>query len=123
MCSLLYLQHQAITEDLKMTITITINQLSVLINMAVKTIRSTLVRNPKALPPRLLIPGQRKLLWLRSDVEKFYENQNRAQGSNPNFANLACSKSDQTLEVNQEVKRRRGRPRKVNQIKSGGVTK
>lgn len=68
-----------------MTLTLDINQLSQEINLAIKTIRTTLVRNPTALPPRLVIPGQKRLLWLRSDVEKFYESQVRAHGSNQNF--------------------------------------
>jgi hypothetical protein len=53
-----------------LSITVDIKQLSQEIHLAVKTIRSTLVNNPTALPPRLIICGQKKLLWLRDDVIK-----------------------------------------------------
>jgi hypothetical protein len=60
-----------------LSITIDIKQLSEEIHLAVKTIRSTLVNNPTALPPRLIICGQKKLLWLREDVIKYYSTQKK----------------------------------------------
>lgn len=62
-----------------------INQLSVEIHLSVKTIRTVLTRKPGSLPPRLIIPGQKKLLWLREDVVSFYRAQTRVQGVNPAF--------------------------------------
>lgn len=97
-----------------MTLILNINQLSKEVNLAVKTIRTTLVRNPQALPPRLLIEGQKKLLWLRSDVEKFYESQVRAHGSNPNFTTLKAKLP--TVLVQGIRKRKPGRPTKAEQI-------
>lgn len=104
------------------TITLNIQQLSIETNLSIKTIRTTLVRNPGALPPRLLISGQKKLLWLREDVENFYKSQVRKHGSNPCFSVQAKSNLDTDYLIRPE-KRKRGRPRKVNKIKSGGVTK
>lgn len=37
------------------------------------TIRKDLARRPKSLPPRLVIPDSRKLLWLESDVMSWLE--------------------------------------------------
>ena len=39
-----------------------------LIHRAVATIKVDLRRRPESLPPRLLIPGSTKILWLESDV-------------------------------------------------------
>jgi hypothetical protein len=38
------------------------------------TIRADISRRPNSLPPRLLIPDSRKLLWLESDVMSWLEN-------------------------------------------------
>lgn len=38
-----------------------------LIHRAVATIKVDLRRRPESLPPRLLIPGSTKILWLESD--------------------------------------------------------
>ena len=32
------------------------------------TVRADIARRPKSLPPRLIIPDSRRLLWLESDV-------------------------------------------------------
>lgn len=103
-----------------MTITINIQQLSEEINLSVKTIRTTLIRNPAAIPPRIIISGQRKLLWLREDVERFYRNQPKIHGSNPDFSTINRLPSDSSLP---EI-RRRGRPTKAEQlsrVKNGGA--
>ena len=39
-----------------------------LIHRAVATIKVDIRRRPEPLPPRLLIPGSTKILWLESDV-------------------------------------------------------
>ena len=39
-----------------------------LIHKTPATVRVDLARRPKSLPPRLIIPDSRKLLWLESDV-------------------------------------------------------
>ena len=38
------------------------------------TVRVDLGRRPKSLPPRLVIPDSRKLLWLESDVIAWIDN-------------------------------------------------
>ena len=44
-----------------------------LIHRAVATIKVDLRRRPESLPPRLLIPGSTKILWLESDVLAWLE--------------------------------------------------
>ena len=65
--------------------------LAPLIHRAVATIKADLRRRPDSLPPRLLIPGSTKMLWLESDV-------------------LAWLQSCRTAAVPEPVKPRRGRP-------------
>lgn len=100
-------------DDKKMnnTITLDIYQLSAEIHLAEKTIRSTLVRNPQALPPRLLIPGQKRLLWLRTDVQKWYEKQDKIHGSNPRFSSLPKPTDVRNVGI-----KKPGRPKKTMKI-------
>lgn len=97
-----------------MTITLDITGLSREIHLAIKTIRSTLVNNPAALPPRLVIPGQKRLLWLREDVENFYRGQVKGHGSNPAFstAQLAVEPAANAKSTEKKV----GRPTKAEQV-------
>jgi predicted DNA-binding transcriptional regulator AlpA len=48
--------------------TLTPEDLSPLLGRAVSTIKTDARRKPESLPPRLRIPGSKKLLWLESDV-------------------------------------------------------
>lgn len=48
--------------------TMGVEELSVLLRRAVDTIRSDARRRPETLPPRIIIPGTSKLLWLEDDV-------------------------------------------------------
>ena len=48
--------------------TLGVEELSVLLRRAVDTIRSDARRRPDTLPPRIVIPGTTKLLWLEEDV-------------------------------------------------------
>jgi len=48
--------------------TIGVEELSTLLRRAVETIRSDARRRPETLPPRIVIPGTSKLLWLEEDV-------------------------------------------------------
>lgn len=95
-----------------MTITLCIDDLSREIHLAVKTIRSTLVNNPKALPPRLVIPGQKRLLWLREDVENFYRGQIKGHGSNPDYS----TKQPEPAVEDKPTIKKRGRPTKAEQM-------
>lgn len=42
------------------------------------TIRTDCRRRPQSLPPRLKIPGSRRLLWLESEVSKWLREQQKA---------------------------------------------
>lgn len=99
-----------------MTITLDIANLSKEIHLAIKTIRSTLVNNPKALPPRLVIPGQKRLLWLREDVENFYRSQVKGHGSNPDFSPKQPEQPEQPEQLKQAGAKKRGRPTKAAQM-------
>ena len=49
--------------------TITIQQLAEILNRSPSTIATEVSKSPHKLPPRLKLPGSRKVLWLKSDVE------------------------------------------------------
>jgi predicted DNA-binding transcriptional regulator AlpA len=48
--------------------TLDIKQIAEILHKAVSTIYEDVHRRPNSLPPRLVIPGSSKLLWLESDV-------------------------------------------------------
>ena len=50
-----------------------VKELSLKIRKTVRTIQVDVTRRPETLPPRLIIPGGRKLLWLDTDVDKWLE--------------------------------------------------
>ncbi len=54
--------------------TLTVHELSAVIHRKVPSIKSDLSRKPESLPPRIVIPGSSKLVWLESDVLKWLEN-------------------------------------------------
>ena len=45
-----------------------VTDLARLLHKAKRTVEVDVTRRPEALPPRLKIPGSRKVLWLESDV-------------------------------------------------------
>jgi hypothetical protein len=51
--------------------TMTIDELAPLLKRDVETLRRDLSRRPESLPPRLLIPGTRRLVWLEQDVKEW----------------------------------------------------
>lgn len=48
--------------------TLGVEELAVLLRRKPDTIRSDARRRPNTLPPRIVIPGTTKLLWLEEDV-------------------------------------------------------
>lgn len=48
--------------------TLGVEEMAVVLRRAVETIRSDASRRPETLPPRIIIPGTSKLLWLEDDV-------------------------------------------------------
>lgn len=53
---------------------LTIDDLSALLHRSAKTIAAEVTKAPHKLPPRLRLPGSRKVLWLASDVEAWLRN-------------------------------------------------
>ena len=53
--------------------TLGVEQISELLHKSVSTIYMDVRRRPNCLPPRLIIPGSSKLLWLEVDVLKWLE--------------------------------------------------
>lgn len=53
--------------------TLGVKQISELLHKSPDSIYSDVGRNPNSLPPRLVIPGSAKLLWLESDVQEWLE--------------------------------------------------
>lgn len=50
-------------------LTLSLDELAVTLCKSVSTIKTQLVRCPEVIPPPLRIPGTRRLLWRREDVE------------------------------------------------------
>lgn len=59
--------------------TLTAEDLAPLLNRSVSTIKSDVRRRPQSLPPRLKIPGSKKLLWLETDVTAWFKQCKRAR--------------------------------------------
>ena len=51
--------------------TLTIDDLAVILNRARATIATEVTKAPHKLPPRLHLPGSRRVLWLKEDVENW----------------------------------------------------
>lgn len=49
-----------------------------LVHRTVSTIKVDARRKPESLPPRLMIPGSKKVLWLESDVLAWIKSQSSA---------------------------------------------
>lgn len=50
-----------------------INELSAVLHRSPKTVRSDVTRRPETLPPRVRVPGGRKVLWRAQDVAAWLE--------------------------------------------------
>ena len=51
--------------------TLTIKDLASILNRSPATIATEVSKAPHKLPPRLYLPGSRRVLWLQEDVEKW----------------------------------------------------
>ena len=60
--------------------TMTIDALAALLNRAPSTVATEVSKAPHKLPPRLKLPNSRKVLWLKSDVEKWIHEHRTAEG-------------------------------------------
>jgi hypothetical protein len=59
--------------------TLTASDLSQLLRRSVSTIKADAQRRPETLPPRLVIPGSSRLLWLEDDVIAWVNNLRRQE--------------------------------------------
>ena len=50
---------------------LTIAELAPLLGLAVATLRSDVSRRPQVLPPRVIFPCSRRVVWRRGDVRKW----------------------------------------------------
>ena len=81
---------------------ITVEELAFALKKTVKSIRSDATRNPKCLPPRCRLPGNKRLLWRREDVKDWIDNSVELRGENCDIAK----------DVN-SLQKKRGRPPKM----------
>lgn len=58
--------------------TLTAEDLAPLLHRTAETISTDARRRPHSLPPRLRIPGSRKLLWLEADVIEWIQEHREA---------------------------------------------
>ena len=80
---------------------ITVEELAFALKKTVKSIRSDATRNPKCLPPRCRLPGNKRLLWRREDVKDWIDKSVESKTENDDIAK----------EINR-FQRKRGRPLK-----------
>jgi len=52
---------------------LTVKELAEFLRMSVNTVKADVSRRPHVLPPRMKIPGSRRVLWRRIDVERWME--------------------------------------------------
>jgi len=75
---------------------ITVEELAFALKKTVKSIRSDATRNPKCLPPRCRLPGNKRLLWRREDVKDWIDKslgRNRTHFSGKDKKSFTCQTS------------------------------
>lgn len=82
---------------------LTIEELATYLRKSVASIRSDATRNPKSLPPICRLPGTKRLLWRREDVERWVADHVEGPPASARF-------------VVGEQRRRRGRPTKAEEV-------
>jgi hypothetical protein len=83
---------------------LTAEDMAGLLHKDVTSIRSDVLRNPRSLPPLCRLPGNRRLLWRRCDVDAWLA----AHVAGGAGATAPCSST--------ALPRRRGRPTKAEQL-------
>lgn len=53
--------------------TMTIDDLAVLLKRSPSTVKCDVSRRPHTLPPRLMVPGCKGVMWLEADVQDWLE--------------------------------------------------
>ena len=84
---------------------ITVEELAFALKKTVKSIRSDATRNPKCLPPRCRLPGNKRLLWRREDVKEWIDNSVESELENRDLM--------QRAEMVQKKRGRRSEERRV----------
>jgi predicted DNA-binding transcriptional regulator AlpA len=51
--------------------TLTIEDLAFILNRSPATIATEITKTPEKLPPRIRLPGSRRVLWLKEDVDEW----------------------------------------------------
>jgi hypothetical protein len=59
--------------------TLGVEELAILLKRKPDTIRSDARRRPNTLPPRIVIPGTTKMLWLEEDVASWIKNKRETE--------------------------------------------
>lgn len=57
--------------------TLTVSDLAALLGRSVATLKSDVSRRPETLPPRLVVPGTKAVMWLEADVQEWLESLRR----------------------------------------------
>ena len=57
--------------------TLTVSDLAALLGRSVATLKSDVSRRPETLPPRLVVPGTKAVMWLEADVQVWLESLRR----------------------------------------------
>lgn len=83
---------------------LTVDDLATFLHKSVTSIRSDVSRNPLSLPPICRLPGTKRLLWRREDVELWLS------------AHVDHTPPNSLIHAQQEPGARRGRPTKAQQI-------
>ena len=81
---------------------ITVEELAFALKKTVKSIRSDATRNPKCLPPRCRLPGNKRLLWRREDVKEWIDNSVESE-----------VESRDLMQCTETAQKKRGRPPKI----------
>lgn len=53
--------------------TLTVEDLAALLQRSVATVKSDVSRRPHTLPPRLVVPGTKAVMWLEADVHEWLQ--------------------------------------------------
>ncbi len=86
---------------------LTVDDLALILDRAPGTVKNQHSKNPSKLPPVCRIPGAKRLLWRREDVERWLQQH--------------VVRLDVIAPVDPIVKRKPGRPRKSEKIAQRGA--
>lgn len=88
---------------------LTVQDLAQILRKSIHSVRHDVNRNPRSLPPRVVLPGTQRLLWRSHDVEAWIASHIDASQTVP-VAQSAAHLAEPP------PRRKRGRPSKAEQI-------